>query len=113
MSWKTAHRSFYYTDAPEPEELVLPAAETALLCIDVQNYGLVDKETAEEQARCTPIYEEMPGWQTETSGILEYEKLPEKAKKYLERLEELLSCPISFISVGPERSQTIWKQPIL
>ena len=59
MSWKTAHRSFYYTDAPEPEELVLPAAETALLCIDVQNYGLVDKETAEEQARWQPFFSRM------------------------------------------------------
>lgn len=59
MSWKTAHRSFYYADAPEPEALVLPAAETALLCIDVQNYGLVAKDTAEEQARWQPFFSRM------------------------------------------------------
>ncbi len=59
MSWKTAHRSFYYQDAPEPEDLVLPYAETALLCIDVQNYGLAAKESAAEQARWQPFYGRM------------------------------------------------------
>ncbi|UCC17681.1 MAG: adenylosuccinate synthase [Dehalococcoidales bacterium] len=63
--------------------------------------------------RVKPIYEEMPGWQTDISGVLEYDGLPEKTKKYIARLEELLSCPVNFISVGPERSQTIWKQPIV
>ena len=51
MNWKTAYRSFYYETAPEPEDPVLPPAETALLCIDVQNYGLVPKPTAEERDR--------------------------------------------------------------
>ena len=59
MTWKTAHRSFYYQDAPAPEDLSLPYAETALLCIDVQNYGLAPKDTAEEQARWAPFYERM------------------------------------------------------
>ena len=59
MRWKTAHRSFYYADAPEPADLVLPAAETALLCIDVQNYGLVDKESPEQQARWQPFFTRM------------------------------------------------------
>ena len=59
MNWKTAYRSFYYEGAPEPEDLVLAPAETALLCIDVQNYGLVPKPTTEEQARWTPFYDRM------------------------------------------------------
>ena len=59
MNWKTAHRSFYYEAAPEPEEPVLPPAETALLCIDVQNYGLAPKPTAEEQARWGPFFDRM------------------------------------------------------
>ena len=59
MTWKTAHRSFYYQDAPAPEDLSLPYAETALLCIDVQNYGLVPKDTAEEQAPWAPFHERM------------------------------------------------------
>jgi nicotinamidase-related amidase len=51
MSWKTAHRSFYYQDAPEPEDLVLKPAETALLCIDVQNYGMGPRESDYETRR--------------------------------------------------------------
>ena len=59
MNWKTAYRSFYYEDAPEPEDLALPPAESALLCIDVQNYGLAPKPTSEEQARWAPFYRRM------------------------------------------------------
>ena len=40
MSWKTACRSFYYADAEEPDDVVLPPSETAHLCIDVQDYYL-------------------------------------------------------------------------
>ena len=59
MNWKNAYRSFYYEDAPEPEVPSLPPAETALLCIDVQNYGTAPKPTAAEQARWAPFYERM------------------------------------------------------
>ncbi len=59
MNWKTAYRSFYYESVPAPEDLALAPAETALLCIDVQNYGLAPKPTAEEQARWVPFYDRM------------------------------------------------------
>lgn len=59
MTWKTAYRSFYYQDAPEPEDLSLPHAETALLCIDVQNYGLTPKPTDAERALWKPFHERM------------------------------------------------------
>jgi nicotinamidase-related amidase len=59
MSWKTRHRSFYYAEAPLPEDPILVPAETALLCIDVQNYGLDPKETANEQERWAPFYARM------------------------------------------------------
>ncbi|MEA3412826.1 MAG: isochorismatase family cysteine hydrolase [Pseudomonadota bacterium] len=59
MSWKTAHRSFYYHGAPEPEDPVLPHAETAMLCIDVQNYGLAPKMDPEERARWEPFMSRM------------------------------------------------------
>lgn len=59
MAWKTAYRSFYYRDAPDPEDLSLPHAETALLCIDVQNYGLAPKQTAAEDADWVPFQERM------------------------------------------------------
>jgi len=59
MSWKTAYRSFYYQGAPEPEDLDLKPEETAMLCIDVQNYGMVPKEDPLEQSRWQPFFERM------------------------------------------------------
>ena len=56
-----------------------------------------------------PIYETHRGWGEKISDIREYDKLPENCKKYLARLEELLGVPISIVSVGPDREQTIWK----
>ena len=63
--------------------------------------------------RCQPIYEELPGWQVPISDIRQYDQLPLQARQYLARLEELISCPISLISVGMRREQTITKMPIL
>jgi len=63
--------------------------------------------------RCQPVYEELPGWQSPISDVRNYDELPAQAKQYLARLEELASCPISLISVGPARGQTIHKTPIL
>ncbi len=57
--------------------------------------------------RCQPIYEELPGWQTPTSDIKLYDQLPSEARQYVARLKELISCPISLISVGQSREQTI------
>ena len=59
MNWKTGFRSFYYEDAPEPDVPSLPPAETALLCIDVQNYGLAHKSSDAENTRWAPFYARM------------------------------------------------------
>ena len=64
-------------------------------------------------ARCQPVYEELPGWQTSTTHIRKYEELPPQARQYISRLEELIPCPVNLICVGPEREQTIQKTPIL
>jgi len=56
---------------------------------------------------CDPIYEEVDGWQEDISKITDYKDLPDNAKKYLKRLEELAGVPISIVSVGPGRQQTI------
>ena len=56
-----------------------------------------------------PIYETHKGWGLDITGIRKYEDLPENARKYLERLEELLDTPISIVSVGPDREQTIFR----
>lgn len=55
-----------------------------------------------------PIYETHTGWKEDISKVKEFDKLPKNTKKYLKRLEELLDCPISIVSVGPDREQTIF-----
>jgi nicotinamidase-related amidase len=59
MSWKTAYRSFYYQDAPEPADIVLPPAETALLVIDIQNTYLEPKPDTADDARWQPFFARM------------------------------------------------------
>ena len=64
-------------------------------------------------AECVPVYETLPGWKTDISGIRAKEDLPPKALSYLERIEELTDTPIDIISVGPGRDQTIVTTNIL
>ncbi len=59
--------------------------------------------------KCQPVYEELPGWQTPTSHIRQYNQLPLEARQYVVRLEELTSCPVNLISVGAQREQNIFK----
>ena len=56
-----------------------------------------------------PVYETHKGWGVDISNVRKYEDLPENAKKYLQRLESVLETPISIVSVGPDREQTIFK----
>jgi adenylosuccinate synthase len=58
-------------------------------------------------AECEPVYEEMPGWQCETSKITKYEDLPENAKKYINRILELVGGSLGVLSVGPARETTL------
>jgi len=57
--------------------------------------------------RAKPIYEEMDGWCCDISKVTKYEDLPENAKKYAKRMQELVGVPMSILSIGPKRSQTI------
>jgi adenylosuccinate synthase len=57
--------------------------------------------------RCKPIYETLPGWQTDLSSVRRVADLPAAARRYVDRLQELLQLPIRIISVGPDRAQTI------
>ena len=58
-------------------------------------------------AECEPVYETMPGWKTDTRGITSYDELPEAAKDYIRRIEQLCGAPVAMISTGPERTETI------
>lgn len=58
-------------------------------------------------SKCKPIYEELPGWHDDLSQCTTFESLPENAKAYVTRIEELTGIPVKIISVGPKRNQTI------
>lgn len=57
--------------------------------------------------KCTPVYEELPGWEESTFGVRSLDALPANARTYIKRIEELLAVPIDIISTGPDRNQTI------
>lgn len=58
-------------------------------------------------ADCVPVYETLPGWKSPTSHLRSYKDLPDNARRYLERVSELSQVPISIVSVGPDREETI------
>lgn len=58
-------------------------------------------------SECTPVYETLPGWQEDISGVRDYGSLPENTRNYLKHVEELSGVPINILSVGPGREETI------
>lgn len=56
---------------------------------------------------CTPVYIEMPGWDGTTVGVRSYDELPENAKAYIQKIQEVVGVPIDVISTGPDRDDTI------
>lgn len=88
---------------------VLDQFPTIKVCT-AYNYGndrIEDIYPGIDLAKCSPIYEELPGWLTGISDIRDYNRLPDNTKRYLSRLEDLSGARIGIISVGPEREQTI------
>ncbi|MFH0801806.1 MAG: adenylosuccinate synthase [bacterium] len=58
-------------------------------------------------SRCLPVYEEMPGWEGDISFARSWNELPQAARNFLSRIEELCGVPIGIISVGPEKDETL------
>jgi adenylosuccinate synthase len=89
---------------------VLDGFKTLKICV---GYDLDGKRldylptAADQQARCTPIYEEMDGWSETTAGARSWADLPAAAVKYVRRVEELIGCPVALLSTSPEREDTI------
>jgi adenylosuccinate synthase len=89
---------------------VLDACETVKVCTGYRWQGDIitdfpDEETA--MARIEPVYEEISGWMSSTVGAKNESDLPAKARRYLERLEELIGVPFCLISTGAQRDETI------
>ena len=91
---------------------VLSGFEELKICVE---YELDGKRTTnfpsqvDDLRRVKCVYESLPGWKEEITEVKEYDQLPENAKKYLDRISQLLSRPIAMVSVGPDRKQTIIK----
>lgn len=66
----------------------------------------------EDLAKCEPVYEELDGWHEDITNVERYDDLPENAKKYISRIEELIDVNIDLVSVGPNRNQTIIRKNI-
>ncbi|PKB62960.1 MAG: adenylosuccinate synthase [SAR202 cluster bacterium Io17-Chloro-G1] len=63
--------------------------------------------------KCRPVLEELPGWDTPTAGVRRLEGLPTNARAYVDRIQELIGCPIDVISTGPHRDETILVRPLI
>lgn len=62
--------------------------------------------------RCRPVYLEMPGWSEDITSVTSYDSLPENAKKYISKIEDLTNTEVAVVSVGPDRTQTIMRKSI-
>ena len=89
---------------------VLDQCETVKVCTGYRWRGEIITDFPEEQtamAALEPVYEEISGWMSSTAGAKNEVDLPAKARRYLERLEELIGVPFCLISTGAQRDETI------
>ena len=89
---------------------VLDGLETLRICTGYEYEGQtleLPPVGADAIEKCTPIYEDLPGWTESTVGVTDKSRLPANALAYLDRLQETVGVPVDIISTGPERDETI------
>jgi len=89
---------------------VMDTLETLKICVAYELDGQkIDHPPigADEFARCIPVYESMPGWQSSTAGATQLSGLPRPAQDYIARLEALAGVPVHLVSTGPERNENV------
>jgi adenylosuccinate synthase len=94
---------------------VLDTLPTIKICVGYEYQGQVLEEfplSLKALAECKPVYEELPGWETSLKDMDTYEQLPENAKRYIARIEELCGARVSIVAVGPKRNETIYRDSI-
>ena len=106
-----------YTSAVLTRLDVLDGFDTVRICT---HYIMEDGEKTDdfpggvaalEKAR--PVFEEMPGWDEPTASVRQWDDLPQEARNYVERIQELIGCPIMVVSTGPHRDETVMVRPML
>lgn len=89
---------------------ILDKLKTLKICVGYKYKGELLNDfpaSLKVMEQVEPIYEEMPGWETDITSVRKYEDLPVNARKYLERLSEVADIKIGIVSVGPSRDQTM------
>lgn len=89
---------------------VLSGLDTVKICTHYELDGKTIEtppSTISKLSRCKPVYVELPGWKEDISGMKTFDELPQNAKNYVRKIEEITGVPVGVISVGPDRSQTI------
>ncbi|CQR45835.1 Adenylosuccinate synthetase [Paraliobacillus sp. PM-2] len=88
---------------------VLTGIKTLKICVAYKYKGKIMEEfpaSLKVLADCEPVYEELPGWTEDITGVTNLSELPENARHYIERISQLTQIPLSIFSVGPDRTQT-------
>jgi adenylosuccinate synthase len=88
---------------------VLDGLKTVKICTAYHDAAgkTVSPQHSDDYAGIVPVYEDMPGWNESTIGAKTLDELPQAARNYIKRLEELTGAPIDIISTGPDRIETI------
>ena len=89
---------------------ILDGLETLKICTAYEHNGRTLKDfpaSLKVLEACRPVYETLPGWQEDISGIRNYDDFPENTKAYLRRIEALTDTKIQIVSVGPGREETV------
>lgn len=86
---------------------VLDSFETIKACVAYKKDGVILENMPFETEGCEAVYKDIPGWQCDLTGITDEKDFPEAFKNYIQFLEDELETPITILSVGPDRAQTI------
>ena len=111
-----SHRVNGFTSVAITRLDILDSLPSLKICVGYELNGKTINNfpaSVNDLGKCQPVYEELPGWQAPITDIRRFEQLPAATRKYVLRLEELISSPVSLICVGPRREQAIFKQPVL
>ncbi len=100
-----------YTSAVLTRLDVLDGFDSVRICT---HYIMEDGEKTDDfpggvaaLGKARPVFEEMPGWDSPTASVRKLEDLPEAARNYVDRIQELIGCPVDLISTGPHRDETV------
>lgn len=94
---------------------VLTGLKTVKICTAYEVDGKTIEDypaDLEQLSKCKPVFEELPGWNEDITGVRNFQDLPLAAQHYIERITQLTGIPLAIFSVGPGRDQTIRVRPV-